>query len=80
MEAGQKVIGEDAFWGPGTSASEDFSWFAKKVPGCFLFLGAGTKENGLPFMNHHPKFNINENCLEIGAQVEVQVALDFLAQ
>lgn len=31
-------------------------------------------------MNHHPKFNINENCLEIGAQVEVQVALDFLAQ
>jgi len=79
-EAGQKVIGDDAFWGPGTSASEDFSWFAKKVPGCFLFLGAGTEENGLKYMNHHPKFNINEDCLEIGAQVEVQVALDFLAK
>ncbi|MDO5512005.1 M20 family metallopeptidase [Corynebacterium sp.] len=78
--AGQKLIGDDAYWGPGTSASEDFSWFAKKVPGCFLFLGAGTEEDGLPYMNHHPKFNINENCLEIGAQIEVQVALDFLAK
>lgn len=78
--AGQKVIGDDAFWGPGTSASEDFSYMAKHRPGCFLFLGAGTKDDGLPYMNHHPKFNINEDCLEVGAKIHVATVLEFLNQ
>lgn len=77
--AAQKIVGEGAYYGDATSASEDFAYYAAEIPGCFLFLGAGTADDGLPFMNHHPKFNINEECLPIGAKLHCQVALDFLA-
>ncbi|MFJ2033259.1 M20 family metallopeptidase [Streptosporangium sp. NPDC087985] len=78
--AARKVIGDAAYFGPGTSASEDFAFYTGIVPGCFLFLGAGTHEDGLDFANHSPKFDIIEDCLPIGAAVEVQIALDFLAR
>lgn len=80
LEAAKKAVGdENAFWGPPASASEDFSYFAREIPGCFIFLGGGTAEDGLPYMNHHPKFDIKEEALEAGARTEVQIALDFLA-
>jgi amidohydrolase len=78
--AAVKAIGEDRVsWGPGTSASEDFSAYSARVPGCFLFLGGGDASEGFPFQNHHPKFNVIESALPLGARVEVQLALDFLA-
>lgn len=81
LAGARKVIGDKAYIGPGTSASEDFSYYAQKIPAAFMLLGAGDAEDSdLHFMNHHPKFNINEDCLPIGAALEVGVALEFLAQ
>jgi amidohydrolase len=65
-------------WGPGTSGSEDFAQFALVIPGCFLFLGAGDKEDGLYYQNHHPKFNILESCLEAGVKVACALLLGYL--
>ena len=41
-----------------------------------MFLGGGTAEDRLPYMNHHPKFGIREEALEAGVRTEVQMALN----
>lgn len=77
-EAAREVIGENATWGEGTTASEDFSRYTKVIPGCFLFLGAGDAENGLTFSNHNPQFTIVEDCLETGVRAGVAILTSFL--
>ncbi|WP_135556085.1 M20 metallopeptidase family protein [Paenibacillus cymbidii] len=57
--------------------SEDFSAFSNVVPGCFVFLGAGSINNEENYPHHHPKFMINEQALESGVELFVTTALDF---
>jgi len=58
--------------------AEDFSYYAKAVPGAFFHLGCrkpGTAEiNNL----HSSRFNIDENCLKTGIQIMVQCCIDYL--
>jgi amidohydrolase len=61
-------------------ASEDFSAFSNEVPACLAVLGGGTVEDGLPYENHHPKFDIIESCLAAGTRTEVQIVLDYLGE
>jgi metal-dependent amidase/aminoacylase/carboxypeptidase family protein len=42
--------------------------------------GGGTAEDGLPFQNHNPKFNVVESTLASGTRAEVQIALDMLGR
>jgi amidohydrolase len=79
MMAAQTALGEEnVAEGPASSASEDFSAFSNEVPGCMVVLGGGTVEDGLPYENHHPKFDIMESCLAAGTRTEVQIVLDYL--
>jgi amidohydrolase len=48
-------------------AGEDFSYYLEKVPGCFLFVGAGNNEITAP--HHHPMFDIDESALETSVQL-----------
>jgi len=63
---------------PPTTGAEDFSYYLEKVPGVYIFLGAGNEEKGIMQTNHHEEFNIDEDALEIGTVLNVQYALDFL--
>jgi len=54
---------------------EDFAYYLQKVPGAFLFLGAG---DGREFPHHHPAFDIDEKALPLGALLITSVALEFL--
>jgi amidohydrolase len=63
---------------PPTTGAEDFSYYLEKVPGVYIFLGAGNEEKGIMQVNHHEEFNIDEDALEIGTVLNVQYALDFL--
>ncbi|MGB3223960.1 MAG: amidohydrolase [Desulforhopalus sp.] len=60
-----------------TLAGEDFSEFASRVPGLFYFLGAG-KSGVENFPHHHPRFDIDEGILEIGVELHVRTALEYL--
>ncbi|WP_042350699.1 M20 metallopeptidase family protein [Bacillus massiliigorillae] len=76
-----KVLGEELVYeSPMLMGSEDFSAYTKVGPGCFMFLGGGTDEDGCGYFNHHPKFKIVEESMFNGTKVEVQVILDLLGK
>ena len=60
-----------------STAGEDFSEFADKVPSVFYFVGAGHKEQKSFYPHHNPHFNIDENAMLIGVEMHVRSALGF---
>jgi len=61
-----------------TMGGEDFSAFLHEVPGAFLAIGSRNEQKGLTHMHHHPRFDVDEGCIEIGAEVLLRVARRFL--
>lgn len=47
---------------PPLMLGEDFSWYQKRIPGVFAFVGCG-KEKGCSYPNHHPCFDLDEDAL-----------------
>ncbi|MCU6707585.1 M20 family metallopeptidase [Paenibacillus sp. J5C_2022] len=59
-----------------TLAGEDFARFVEKIPGCFFWLGSGPQEGAeQAYGLHHPKFNLNEDCLVPGAAAMAALVL-----
>ncbi|MEJ5919402.1 M20 metallopeptidase family protein [Corynebacterium sp. H78] len=78
--AAVKAIGEHrVFAAEPWSPSDDFSYFSREVPGCYMFLGGGGPEVGMPFFLHNSRFDVVERAMNAGVRVEVQIALDALA-
>lgn len=63
-----------------TMASEDFSEFSARVPGVFMFLGTGNEKKDSNMSHHHPLFNIDEDTLPAGVEMQVKTALNFFKQ
>ena len=62
-------------------ASEDFSFYAKAVPGLFVFLGVTPKgqDPATAAPNHNPKFFVDESALIVGVRAMSSMAVNFLA-
>ncbi len=58
-------------------ASEDFAFYSRQIPSMFYFLGAKSSVSD-PFFLHHPKMQVNEDCIAPGATFLTQAALDLL--
>ncbi len=69
--------GENALVDNVTIASEDFSEFSERVPGVFMFLGAGNEDKGTTHSHHNPRFDIDEDILTGGVAMHVHGALNF---
>ncbi|MCI7224045.1 amidohydrolase, partial [Fusobacterium sp.] len=61
-----------------TPGGEDFAYFTQKVPGALAFVGIRNDEKGIDAPHHNEKFDMDERGLEIGTNLYVQFALDFL--
>ena len=61
-----------------TMAGEDFSDYLQSTPGAFTFIGINNPEAGSDYPHHHPKFDIDEDALPIGAELHVRTALNYL--
>lgn len=61
-----------------TMGSEDFAFVLEKVPGCFFFIGSANPEKGLDAGHHHPRFDIDESALPLGAALMAAAVSDFL--
>ena len=61
-----------------TMGGEDFSAFLRQVPGCFIAVGSRNAARGLVHGHHHPRFDVDEACLAIGAEVLLRTTKRFL--
>jgi amidohydrolase len=61
-----------------TMGGEDFSSFLSEVPGCFIAIGSRNAARGLTHEHHHPRFDVDETCLAIGAEVLLRTTRRFL--
>jgi amidohydrolase len=73
--AGEKNVHEV----PALLGAEDFSYFAEKVPGFYVFLGSRPPKEpkeGFP-TNHSPRFRIDEAVLPLGVKTLAHLAADY---
>jgi amidohydrolase len=59
--------------------AEDFAYYSHEVPSCFYRLGTGNEEKGTTLGVHTPKFNIDEDAIEIGIGLMAWLALAELS-
>lgn len=61
------------------AASEDFSYYAEKVPGLFVFLGGTPKDQdpAKAASNHNPGFFVDESTLITGVRSHVEFVLGY---
>ena len=78
----QGVVGADnLIAGPALTGSEDFSFFANKAPGFFIFLGGMPKggDAATTPVNHSPDFFIDESAFPLGVKAMCNLTLDYMA-
>jgi amidohydrolase len=76
--AGADMVSEQ----PLVTASEDFSYFAQRAPGLFIFLGStrkGVIATTAP-SNHSPLYDVDEGVLPLGVRALANLAVDFLSR
>lgn len=71
----EKHLGIDFVGDPGPTfmASEDFAFYAQKVPGVYAFIG-----NGDTAMVHDPSYKFNQDNLAVGAAYWASVVKEYL--
>lgn len=50
-----------------TMVSEDMAYMMQGIPACFFFVGSANPALGLDAPHHHPRFDIDERALALGA-------------
>jgi amidohydrolase len=66
---------------PPVTAAEDFSFFAQKAPGLFVFLGSTRKgiDPATAPANHSPLYDVDEGVLPLGVRTLANLAIDYLS-
>lgn len=59
---------------------EDFSYYAQRVPGCFMMLGIRNEAHGSTFGVHTPQFKVDEDALPLGTAMHVAFAVKSLEE
>jgi amidohydrolase len=78
-EAAAEVVGKENVRDDiRTMGGEDYSAFLRQVPGCFIAIGSRNAARGLVHGHHHPRFDVDEACLAIGAEVLLRTTRRYL--
>ncbi len=59
-------------------AGEDFAEFSQRVPSVMTFIGVADHEKHSDYPHHHAKFDIDEDMLKYGVELQVRNVLSFL--
>lgn len=63
---------------PKMMGSEDFAYYADRIPAVFGFLGSRDEAAGLTATNHNDHYTVPETVLKRGAALYAQFAFDYL--
>ena len=73
-----EMIGTDKFVEPVPDmGAEDFGFFIQDIPGAMFYLGCEIE--GDPRRHHDSKFDINEDCMPVGAAIFASTALHIFS-
>jgi amidohydrolase len=77
-KAASKVVSfENIIQDPTPSmTAEDFAFMLEKKPGCYIWLGNGSSENGKNL--HSPKYDFNDDILAIGIGYWIELARSIM--
>ena len=59
-------------------AGEDFAEFTHRVPSALYFIGTGNVEKNTHYPHHHPMFNIDEDTLKYGVEINIRAISEYL--
>jgi amidohydrolase len=54
--------------------AEDFAYYVKEIPGCFMFVGAGNPDKAAIYPHHHSKFDFDEDAMLHGMKLLIAMA------
>jgi metal-dependent amidase/aminoacylase/carboxypeptidase family protein len=77
----QKAAGaENVLLKPAKTGSEDFSFYAQKVPGLFFFIGGLPvgKDPKTAAPHHTPEFFIDDNAFKTGVKAMCNLVFDYM--
>jgi metal-dependent amidase/aminoacylase/carboxypeptidase family protein len=78
---GSDLLGPDAVLESApVMGGEDFAFYARRIPGCFVGLGIRNETVGSTYSVHHPKFKVDESALPLGTALHVEFALRSLQE
>lgn len=65
-EACIEVVGKENFVerAKPTMGAEDFAYYTKKIKACNFYFGSKNEKRNIVYRGHHPKFDIEEDCLK----------------
>lgn len=74
--AAARFLDQTAIISPAEKAmfGEDFAYYVQQVPGCFIQLGCRNEAKKCIYPLHHPKFNLDEDCLKVGIRLFAELA------
>ncbi|MEX6689563.1 amidohydrolase [Danxiaibacter flavus] len=75
-----KRVSNNVSESPLQGASEDFSFYAKEIPGLFIFLGITPKDQdpATAAPNHNPHFFVDETALITGIRAMASMTINYL--
>jgi amidohydrolase len=78
----RRASGDRVVESPLVTVSEDFSYFAREVPGMYIFLGVAPEgvEPAKAPSNHSPQFMLDDKALAVGIKALSALAVDYLSQ
>jgi metal-dependent amidase/aminoacylase/carboxypeptidase family protein len=63
---------------PGWAAADDFGFYSERLPSVYFRLGVMRPDAKDTYALHHPKFQIDEAALSLGAATVAAAALSYL--
>lgn len=79
--AGRLLGEQNVFVSPQASlGSEDFAWYAQKIPASYFMFGVRNEAKGMVHGAHNPKFDMDEDGLLTAMEVILETARELLAQ
>lgn len=78
-EAVQKDTDYELITGDPVMGGEDFSYYLRKIPGTFFFVGARNESRGILYPHHHPLFDIDEQAMTVALSCFLAAYFHFTA-